>query len=135
MHVSVHQTMENCYAAPTLGLKIKEDGYYGFIVIAIMVLHNMKSVNIAELKNRLSQYLNEVKAGHELIVRDRNTPVARIVPIGFEISEDEELRALAAEGKIRLGKEPVDDSFWDLPAPRVSMNAVRKALKAERDGS
>ena len=35
----------------TINLEIKEDGYYGFIVIAI--LQNMKSVNIAELKNRL----------------------------------------------------------------------------------
>ena len=29
----------------------------------------MKSVNIAELKKRLSFYLNEARAGHEVIVR------------------------------------------------------------------
>jgi hypothetical protein len=34
----------------------------------------MKAVNIAKLKNRLSFYLNEVKAGHEVLVRDRNNP-------------------------------------------------------------
>lgn len=95
----------------------------------------MKSINIAELKNRLSQYLTEVKAGHEIVVRDRNTPVARIVPIGSEVTDDEDLRALAAEGKIRLGDEPINNAFWDLPAPRVSMSAVRKALKTERDES
>lgn len=93
----------------------------------------MKSVNIAELKNQLSRYLNEVKAGHEVVVRDRNTPVARIVPIGSDFNEDEDLAALAAEGRIRLGEGAVDDSFWDLPAPRVSRNDLRRALKWERD--
>ena len=39
----------------------------------------MKSANIAELTNRLSVYLNDVKAGEEILVRDRNQPVARIV--------------------------------------------------------
>lgn len=93
----------------------------------------MKTVNIAELKNQLSRYLNEVKAGHEVVVRDRNTAVARIVPIGLDFDEDEDLTALAAEGRIRLGEGEIDDSFWDLPAPRVSKAALLKALKSERD--
>jgi prevent-host-death family protein len=38
----------------------------------------MRSVNIAELKNRLSLYINEVKAGEGILVRDRNLPIARI---------------------------------------------------------
>jgi prevent-host-death family protein len=95
----------------------------------------MKSVTIADLKNSLSRYLNEVRAGNEIVVRDRNTPVARIVPIARAIDEHEELRALAAEGKIRLGQGVVDDSFWDLPAPRVSIDAIRRAMKWERDES
>ena len=63
----------------------------------------MKSVNIAELKNRLSVYLNEVKAGEEILVRDRNQPVARIVPLARSRNEDDELLALASQGKLRLG--------------------------------
>jgi len=95
----------------------------------------LKSVNIADLKNRLSQYLKEVRAGNEIVVRDRNRPVARIVPIARDIDEDQELRVLAAEGKIRLGQGVVDDSFWDLPAPRVPIAAIRRAMKWERDES
>jgi prevent-host-death family protein len=91
----------------------------------------MKAVNIAELKNRLSFYLNEVRAGHEVLVRDRNNPIARIVPIQWP--DDDELLVLAAQGKIRLGKGSIDDSFWDLPAPRVATDALRRALKQERD--
>ena len=41
----------------------------------------MKSVNIAEFKNRLSVYLNDVKASEEILVRDRNQPVAKIVTL------------------------------------------------------
>lgn len=71
----------------------------------------MKSVNIAELKNRLSSYLTEVKAGEEILVRDRNLPIARIVPLA-QASGDEDLLALAAQGKLRLGEGTIDDSFW-----------------------
>lgn len=38
-------------------------------------------VNIAELKARLSEYLRHVRAGRELVVYDRNQPVARVVPM------------------------------------------------------
>ena len=79
----------------------------------------MKSVNIAELKNRLSVYLNDVKAGEEILVRDRNQPIARIVPLARSMNEDEELLALASQGKLRLGHGVLDDSFWALPAPRL----------------
>jgi antitoxin (DNA-binding transcriptional repressor) of toxin-antitoxin stability system len=41
----------------------------------------MKAVNIAHLKSHLSQHLREVRAGRILTVLDRNTPVARLVPI------------------------------------------------------
>lgn len=91
----------------------------------------MKSVNIAELKNRLSSYLTEVKAGEEILVRDRNQPIARIVPLAQAFG-DEDLLALAAQGKLRLGEGTIDDSFWELPAPRISPTILRNALEQER---
>ena len=42
----------------------------------------MKSVRIAELKNRLSYHLRAVEAGAEVEVRDRDRPIALIVPVG-----------------------------------------------------
>lgn len=93
----------------------------------------MKSVNIAELKNRLSVYLNAVRAGEEILVRDRNEPVARIVPLTRSGDEDEELLALASQGKLRLGEGLVEESFWQMPAPRVSAAALRRAVEQERD--
>ena len=93
----------------------------------------MKSVNIAELKNHLSLYLNKVKAGEEILICDRNQPVARIVPLSRDRDQDAELLALAAQGKLRLGEGSLDESFWEMPAPRVSAEALRRAIERERD--
>ncbi len=41
----------------------------------------MKSVKIAELKDHLSEHLRAVERGAEVVVTDRNRPIARIVPI------------------------------------------------------
>jgi len=40
----------------------------------------MRRVKIAELKGRLSQYLRAVERGAEIEVRDRDRPIARLVP-------------------------------------------------------
>ena len=42
----------------------------------------MDSVGIAELKARLSAHLRRVRRGGSLVVVDRQTPIARIVPYG-----------------------------------------------------
>ncbi len=44
----------------------------------------MKSVKIAELKDKLSEHLRAVEQGDEVIVTDRNRPIARIVPLAAE---------------------------------------------------
>ena len=41
----------------------------------------MKIANIAELKNRLSEFLALVEQGEEIEIRKRNIPIARVVPI------------------------------------------------------
>jgi len=41
----------------------------------------MKQVRITELRARLSEYLRAVRRGETIAVLDRETPVARIVPI------------------------------------------------------
>ena len=40
----------------------------------------MKSVRIAELKAKLSEHLRDVRRGHSILVLDRDTPIARVVP-------------------------------------------------------
>jgi prevent-host-death family protein len=41
----------------------------------------MRSVRIAELKARLSEYLRAVRRGETIAVLDRETPVAQIIPV------------------------------------------------------
>ncbi|MHB8512334.1 MAG: type II toxin-antitoxin system Phd/YefM family antitoxin [Actinomycetota bacterium] len=41
----------------------------------------MSKVKIAELKNHLSEYLRRVERGAEIVVTDRDRPIARIVPV------------------------------------------------------
>jgi prevent-host-death family protein len=41
----------------------------------------MKVANIAEFKNRISEYLSAVEKGEEVEVRRRNVPIARVVPV------------------------------------------------------
>ena len=94
----------------------------------------MRSVNVADLKNNLSRYLNEVKGGEEVLIKDRNTPIAKIIPLSFVDDEDAEMMALAAEGKIKLPEDDtgISDDFWALPLPKVSVNIAR-LIRDERD--
>lgn len=93
----------------------------------------MRSVNIAELKNHLSAYLNEVREGEEILIRDRNLPIAKIVPIIQADDLDAELLALAASGKARLPEVALPRSFWSMPAPKIPMKKLVAALRADRD--
>jgi prevent-host-death family protein len=45
----------------------------------------MTKVGVAKLKAELSDYLRKVRRGAEVVVYDRETPIARLVP--FERSE------------------------------------------------
>ncbi len=92
----------------------------------------MRSVNIAELKNRLSAYLNEVREGREILVRDRNRPIAKIVPLSAA-DLDEELGALVAAGLLRPPEGRLPKSFWSMPAPRVSTKRIVAAVMADRE--
>src|SRR2546429_2532389 len=48
----------------------------------------MRSVNVAELKNQLSKYLTFAKGGEEVVIRDRNLPVAKLVPFSAEGADE-----------------------------------------------
>lgn len=93
----------------------------------------MKAVNIAELKTHLSLYLDEVKAGEEIEVRERDLPIALIIPMPEAGNGNDERLALASQGKLRLGEGPIEDSFWDMPAPQVPMDVLRRIIEEERD--
>lgn len=92
----------------------------------------MRSANIAELRNRLTQYLREVRQGEEIIVRDRQRPIAKIVPFTVD-EEDAELQALIAEGLARKPERPLPASFWNQRRPNLPLRRAVKAVTADRD--
>ena len=66
----------------------------------------MKSVGVRELKNRLSEYLREVRSGEAVLVTDRGDVVAELVPPGQRPDEPDlpsGLMALARKGQVTIG--------------------------------
>lgn len=93
----------------------------------------MRSVNVAELKNRLSKYLSFAKDGEEIVIRDRDLPVAKLVPFSSEESSEEEL-LLAAAGKMRLPKTSVKVSeLLKIPTGKVAASEGVQALLDDRE--
>ena len=92
----------------------------------------MRSTNIADLRNRLTQYLQEVRAGEEIIVRDRQRPIARIVPFSIDDADADEA-ALIASGVMRKGSGRLPAPFWKARRPRLRVSAAVAALRADRD--
>ena len=93
----------------------------------------MRTVNVAKLKNQLSKYVTYAKNGEEVVIRERDLPVAKLVPFSAEDADSEEL-LLAAAGKMRLpaGRLNVKE-FLKMPAPKVAGRKAVQALLAGRD--
>lgn len=66
----------------------------------------MKAVGVRELKNRLSEYLREVREGERVLITDRGKVIAELraaEPGTLEPLVDAGLAQLAKRGLIRLG--------------------------------
>ena len=93
----------------------------------------MRSVNVAELKNRLSKYLTFAKAGEEVVIRERDLPVAKLVPFSADDADRHDL-LLAAAGKLRLPSARLNiKEFLKMPTPRVAGHKAIRALLADRE--
>ena len=61
----------------------------------------MAEAGIRELRNHLSRYLDRVRHGEELVVTDRGTAIARIIPVAHERPLDR----LVESGLVELAPE------------------------------
>ncbi len=95
----------------------------------------MQSVNITELKNNLAQCLLQVRQGRQIAIKERNRIIARIVPATPVAGYDEELLALAAQGKAILPEQPLDEASFKemlnrkLPRVRAKGKAAKELLQ------
>ena len=91
------------------------------------------TASISEAKAKLSALIDRVKAGEEVTITDRGTPVARIVPLpATDVDWDERLEQLERRGAIRRPKRKLDvDAFLARPLVK-SRESVLEALLEER---
>ncbi|MCY3709345.1 MAG: type II toxin-antitoxin system prevent-host-death family antitoxin [Caldilineaceae bacterium] len=99
----------------------------------------MQTTSITHLKNSLSAYLRNVKAGEEVLITDRGRPIARLVPVTRSesmeerLSIEEHLEDLERRGLLRRGTGKLPEGFWDMPRMEDPEGLVLKGLLQERE--
>ena len=83
----------------------------------------MRHVKIAELKNHLSEHLRAVEAGDEVLVTDRQRPIARIIPA---IAQTPEVTIIHPKGDFLAVRDRV--------RPRVELGVSSTRLLEEERG-
>jgi prevent-host-death family protein len=96
----------------------------------------MRTAKISELKAKLSAHIQYVKNGEEVLIFDRNKPVARLVPAGPVEDYDERTLRLIAKGILTPAKMPrVAGQEWPEPkGPMISREVMEQVWREERDG-
>ena len=94
---------------------------------------SMKTANVSSLKARLSAYLQAVRDGEEVLVCDRNKPVARIVPCSLGDGAEQQ-RRLVARGVLRPPLKRRPSTGWPEPPGNVSDEVMEQVWREEREG-
>ena len=96
----------------------------------------MKTAAIAELKARLSSYLRQVKAGHEVVVTERGVPVAKIVPLRDIDRRRGRLERLVKAGLVIPGRGRVRPELLVPPEgdPSIGAGVLEALLEERREG-
>ena len=92
-------------------------------------------MGIRELKNRLSEIVRAVKGGEHVLVTDRGTVVAELVPPGrpgTDPSIPSGLARLAERGVARVGAPNDPGLYRNLPRLRRKPSSVARLLDDER---
>ncbi|MFO1399694.1 MAG: type II toxin-antitoxin system prevent-host-death family antitoxin [Steroidobacteraceae bacterium] len=93
----------------------------------------MIRASVSALKNGLSEYLRKVRAGHSVIIYDRDVPIARIERIESAGRDRDLLARLRAAGITRPPSKPLTGKELAALAPLVPRRArLLEALLEER---
>lgn len=92
----------------------------------------MRDVNIADLQNELSTYLDFAKSGEVVVIHDDHLPVARLILFPSDMTDSD--AALVTAGVMILPEKPFDiDEFLELPETAFIGNAGTQAILDERN--
>jgi prevent-host-death family protein len=99
---------------------------------------HVKKARIAELKNNLSRYLDQVRHGETVLVVDRDQPIAQLVPLQSRTTgqgaDGERLARLERRGLVRRGTGELPDWLGKRKPPRLRRSALRDMLKERESG-
>jgi prevent-host-death family protein len=87
----------------------------------------MRTAKISELKAKLSAHIEFVKRGEEVLILDRNTPVARLVPVGPMEDCDARMKRLIAKGIVSPPIDPEGQSKF-IPNPAGPTNITQEMM-------
>ncbi len=99
-------------------------------------MHEMKSVGVRDLKNKLSEYLRRVRLGESVLVTDRGEVVAELQPPGQrqgDPSVPAGLQSLVKRGLLTLGA-PAGTDLYPVLARKLDgrRQSVAQLLDDER---
>jgi len=89
---------------------------------------------VSHLKNNLSAYLRKVRAGHSIVIYDRDVPIARLERIESTGSSSDQLASLHAKGVTRLptGGESSAAILAGMRRPLPHAGRLREAVQQDR---
>jgi prevent-host-death family protein len=94
----------------------------------------MERASVSRLKNNLSAYLRKVRAGHSVVICDRDVPIARLERIESVGAGADRLALLNAQGLTRPPTRPLSPAnvraLFAQPLPRAA--ELSQALVQDR---
>lgn len=96
----------------------------------------MKTASISQLKNSLSAYVDQVKAGESMLITDRGVVVARLEPAAARPDPEGRLERLERAGIVRVGRGAPPVDLLSSPGPRTldGSSIVELLLEERRSG-
>lgn len=92
----------------------------------------MRTVNISDLKARLSAHIQIVRDGEEVLVCERNKPVARIVPLRLAERSEQERRLVARGVLAPPAKKRRSSVSWPEPPGNICDDVMEQLWREER---
>jgi len=97
----------------------------------------MRTVGVKQLKARLSEYLRLVRTGETVLITDREEIIAELRPArrqpASELSEEEQLQALADAGETTRPSRPKGDWTWTARGLGLPPGTAARVLDEIRD--
>jgi|SRR5919106_523239 prevent-host-death family protein len=97
----------------------------------------MRIATITEVKNKLSAFIDRVRAGESILIVERGRPVARLEPaVSIDEEPDGRLARLERAGIIRRAEHRGPSALLLKPPPKLRKpaNVVEALLEERREG-